>query len=249
MPGAVLVTAAAVAVVFGVTRVEHHGVVSAAALLPIAAGAALLAAFVAWERRAPVPLVRLEVLALPSLRTATFAVGINSVAFTAIVYVGTLYLQDGLDFSPLEAALAILPIDAVAFAVALGAASLIARQAPRPLLAGSFAASALALLWLARAPVPAHYAADVLAPLAVLGASLAVCFVVSTQLAVSEAAPDDKGLASGVFETANHLFGGAAGVALYATVLAATSYGTAFLVAARLAATGLLATRRRPARR
>jgi hypothetical protein len=65
-------------------------------------------------------------------------------------------------------------------------------------------------------------------------------------LAVAIALPAlrDKGMASGIFETANHLFGGAVGVALYATVLAATSYGTAFAVAAGLAFAGILATRR-----
>jgi MFS family permease len=249
VPGAVLVTAAAVAVLFGVTRVEHHGVMSAAVLLPVLAGAALLAAFVAWERRAPAPLVRFEVLALPSLRTATVAVGANAVAFTAIVYVGTLYFQDALGYTALEAALAVLPLDVVAFVVAVAGAGLIVRRSPRALLALGFAASALALLWLARAPVPATYALDVLGPLLVLGASLAVCFVVTTQLAVAEAAPDDKGLASGIFETANHLLGGAVGGAVEAAVLAATSYGTAFLVAAGLAAAGALSTRRPLARR
>jgi MFS family permease len=44
---------------------------------------------------------------------------------------------------------------------------------------------------------------------------------------------------------ANHLFGSAVGVALYATVLAATSYGTAFAVAAGLAAAGIAVTRPR----
>jgi hypothetical protein len=44
-------------------------------------------------------------------------------------------------------------------------------------------------------------------PLVVLGASL-------IQEAVADVEPDERGLASGIFETANHLFGGAVGVAL-----------------------------------
>jgi hypothetical protein len=46
---------------------------------------------------------------------------------------------------------------------------------------------------------------------------------------------DEKGLASGIFESANHLFGGAVGVALYATLVAASGYAAAFLAAAVLA--------------
>jgi MFS family permease len=242
VPGALLATAGAVALLFGLTRVERHGIAAAAA--PAVAGAALLTAFVAWERRTPAPLVRFEVLRLPSLQAASLGAAVNASSFTAIVYVGTLYFQDALAYSPLEAGLAVLPLDLVALVVSLTASGLIARRSPRALLAGSFAVTALALLWLARAPVPADYVRDVLGPLAILGASLCVAFVVLTHEAVAEARPDDKGLASGIFETANHLFGGAVGVAIYATVLAATSYGTAFAVAAGLALSGLLLTRR-----
>jgi hypothetical protein len=74
----------------------------------------------------------------------------------------------------------------------------------------------------------------------VLGASLSIAFVVLNQEAIADVAPDDKGVASGVFETANHLFGGAVGVAAYATVLTATAshpgdpagYRAAFVLAA-----------------
>jgi MFS family permease len=239
--GAGLATAGAVLVLFGLTRVERGG--AAAAVAPALAGAALLAGFVAWELRTPHPLVRPGVLRLPRLRAASQGAAINAVAFTAIVYIGTLYFQDALGYGPLEAGLAVLPLDLVALVVSLVASGFIARRSPRALLAGSFAATALALLWLARAPVPADYALDVLGPMVVLGASLCVAFVVLTHEAVADAGPDEKGLASGIFETANHLFGGAVGVALYATVLAATTYGTAFAVAAALAAGGILATR------
>ena len=69
----------------------------------------------------------------------------------------------------------------------------------------------------------------------------------SRHQAVSGVEADDRGVASGIFETANHLFGGAVGVAVYATVIAAAGgYGPAFLVAAGLAACGLLVARIAP---
>jgi EmrB/QacA subfamily drug resistance transporter len=252
--GAVLLTAAMVTLLLGVTRIEYEGVASAAAAGPVLAGLALLVAFVAWERRTPAPLVRFDVLAVPSLRGATFGVGINSIAFTAIVYVGTLYLQNGLGYGPFQAGLALLPVDVAAFAMTALAARMVARRSPRALLAVSFAVTALAMLWLARAPVPAGYVVDIMAPLVVLGVSLCVAFVALTHEAVAEVRSDDKGLASGIFETSSHLVGGAVGVALYATVLAATGHGTGFLAAAVLAALGSAVvlfswSGRRPARR
>jgi EmrB/QacA subfamily drug resistance transporter len=245
--GAVLVTAAGVGVLFGVTRIEHHGLAAAVTVVPLLAGLALLAAFVAWERRAAAPLVRFEVLRTHSLRAASLGVGLNAVAFTAIVYVGTLYLQFALGYGPLQAGVALLPLDAVAFVVPLVAAGAIERRSPRALLLGSFTFTALALLWLSAAGAQARYAPDVLGPLVILGASLSVAFVVLTQEAVADVAPGDKGLAAGIFETSNHLFGGGVGVAVYATVLSAAAssttdadgYRAAFLAGTVLAALGI----------
>jgi predicted MFS family arabinose efflux permease len=72
-------------------------------------------------------------------------------------------------------------------------------------------------------------------PLTVLGVSLCLTFIIATQQAVADVSADEKGLASGIFESANHLFGGAVGVALYATLVAASGYAAAFLAAAVLA--------------
>ena len=106
--------------------------------------------------------------------------------------------------------------------------------------------------------MPASYVPDVMAPLVVLGASLSIAFVVLTSEGIADVPSDEKGVASGLFETANHLFGGAVGVAVYATVIAAAGsglddargYRAGFLTAAALAALGLLvAVRFRSSRR
>jgi MFS family permease len=249
--GALLVTVALVAIIFGATGLEREGAAALAAIAPLVVGLALLVAFVAWERRTTGPLVRFDILRIRSLRSASLGVGINAITFTSIVYVGTLYLQGPLGYNPLEAGLALLPIDATAFVVPLVAAGAVARHSPRAQLAASFALTALGLLWLARTPTPANYLVDVLPPLVILGASMSLAFVVLTQEAVADVDADEKGVASGIFETANHLFGGAIGVALYATVLAAAGHSAAFLTATALAVVGVLlalGARGRPAR-
>jgi EmrB/QacA subfamily drug resistance transporter len=238
--GALLVTGGFIAALYGLTRVEHDGITALSTVAPLGAGLTLLLGFVIWERRSPAPLMRLELLRVRALRSATMGVGVNAVSFTCIVYVCTLYMQTALGYGPLAAGLALLPITIVAFVVPVVAGGRIAKRSPRHLLAGSFTATTLALVWLARTPVPAHYVTDLMAPLVVLGASLSLAFVVCTQEAIADIPGEDKGLASGIFETANHLFGGAVGVAAYATVVTAVSskptaadgYGAAFLLAA-----------------
>src|ERR671929_29222 len=74
-------------------------------------------------------------------RMATLGVAANAVAFTAIVYLGTLYLQDALGYGPLTASFALAPIDAVALVVTLA----LARRLARPeILPAMFAVSAFA---------------------------------------------------------------------------------------------------------
>jgi MFS family permease len=69
--GAGLVTGGLVAILFAATRLERSDVRAAVVLVPLIAGMALLAAFVAWERRTPAPLVRLGILRVRSLRAST----------------------------------------------------------------------------------------------------------------------------------------------------------------------------------
>jgi MFS family permease len=233
--GAVLVTMASLALLFAITRVERHGIAAAVVFGPFVGGVLLFGAFVRWESRTHAPLVRLGILRVRSLRVATAAIGVNAIAFTAIVYVGTLYLQDELGYSPSRAGLALVPINVAGLAVSLLADRLLAGRSPRCALLASFAADVVALLWLARTPHPAHYLVDIMLPLTVLGVSLCLTFIIATQQAVADVGADEKGLASGIFESANHLFGGAVGVALYATLVAASGYAAAFLAAAGLA--------------
>jgi MFS family permease len=220
--GAVLASTGLIALLFGLTGIEHDGINAPRPLLSLLAAALLLVGFVLWERRTPAPLMRFGILRVRSLRAGSLGIGANGVAFTSIVFAGTLYLQNTLGYSALQAAVAILPIDAVAFVIALVAAPF-ARRSPRPTLAVCFALTAASLLWLARCPVPANYVVDLLPPLVVLGVALTIVFIITTHQAVADVETGDKGLASGIYETANHLFGGAIGVAIYATIVAAVA--------------------------
>jgi predicted MFS family arabinose efflux permease len=257
-PGAALICTGVMAVIYGLTTLDQGGALRP--VLSFVAGAILLTSFYWWEKRTPSPLVRIDILGVRSLRAAACGIGVNALAATSVVYVGSLYLQNALGYSPTESALGIIPIDVLGFAVALVGAPL-ARRSPRLVLASSFALTTLSLFWLARAPKPAHYLTDVFPPLLVLGASLTVVFIVTTNLAVSDVQDDERGLASGLFETSNHLMGGAIGVAVYAAVISAFSpgptasagYRAAFLTAAGLvvvlAALSLSQTTRGPSRR
>lgn len=106
LAGAVTMTAGMLAVVLGVVRApDVAGAVTAATL---AAGLALLAAFVAVERRAAAPLVRLGLLRSAPLVRANVGALLFVGSFVAFQFVAVLYLQELRQWSALETGLALL---------------------------------------------------------------------------------------------------------------------------------------------
>jgi EmrB/QacA subfamily drug resistance transporter len=105
VPGAVTVTGGLLALVYGLTATGEHGWTDPTALTALAAGAALLTAFVLVERRAASPLVPIHVLRRRTVVWGNLAGLVAFVTETSLVFLMTLYLQDVLGFSPLAAGL------------------------------------------------------------------------------------------------------------------------------------------------
>ncbi|MEU1225081.1 MFS transporter [Streptomyces sp. NPDC005828] len=105
VPGAVTVTGGLLALVYGLTATGERGWTDPAALTALAAGAALLTAFVLVERRAASPLVPIHVLRRRTVVWGNLAGLVAFVTETSLVFLMTLYLQDVLGFSPLAAGL------------------------------------------------------------------------------------------------------------------------------------------------
>lgn len=86
--------------------------------LLVLGGAVLIALFALWERRAGAPMVDLALFRLRSYTLGAAIALLFFAGFTAVFFIFTLYLQNGLGYSALGAGLAITP-----FAVGSGAAS------------------------------------------------------------------------------------------------------------------------------
>jgi len=221
--GAATVTASIMVLVYGLTYATQHGWGDAVTVTLLAGSAVLAAAFVAIEARAQAPLLPLRMF-----RSRTF-----SVANVLVIVVGTLafgqffllslYLQQVLDYSALQAGGAFV---AIAGSIAVGstlAQRFVTRFGPRPVLAVGLLTTGATLTWFARLPVDAHYATDLLVPFLVNGTGFALCFVPVTIAALTGVAPQDAGIASGLVNTSRQL-GGAIGLAAVTTI-AATAAG------------------------
>jgi MFS family permease len=141
-----------------------------------------------------------------------------------------------LGYSPLEVGLAFLVGNVIMGVLSVGAsAKLVMRFGiKKPLAAGLLIAS-LGLLLFARAPVHGHYVVDVLPSMILLGFGAGIAFNPVLLAAMSDVAPEESGLASGIVNTA-FMMGGALGLAVLASLAASrtdtlTSNGDSHIVA------------------
>src|SRR5437870_1449939 len=109
LAGAVSMTAAMLLLVFTLVEAPHAGWGSARTLGSFAGAALVLAAFVARERRAAAPLVRLGILRSGSLVRANLGAMALFGGWVGFQFVATLYMQQLRGWSPLETGLAIFP--------------------------------------------------------------------------------------------------------------------------------------------
>jgi EmrB/QacA subfamily drug resistance transporter len=217
LPGAVTVTAGISLLVYGLARVATHdwndGVTRATLIIAIA----LLATFVALESGGRHPLMPLSIFAN---RNRSGAYGLSlaiGAALSGMLFLLTLFLQNVLDFTPLQAGFAFLPT-AVGVGVGAGVTSrLIGRLGPRvPMTTGALLA-ATGLFWLSAVTVQANYFTDVLGPLVVLAIGLGMAFVSTSATAISGVQPNESGLASALLNVGRQL-GGSLGIAIMGTV-------------------------------
>jgi len=252
--GAVTVTSALMLAVYAIVKGNDVGWATARTIGLLTAAAVLLAIFVAIEARVSSPLVPLRLFKLRNVATANVVGVFWAAAMFAWFFLSALYLQLVLGYSPLQVGLAFLPSNLIMGVFSLGlSAKLVMRFGLRLPLAAGLSLAALGLVLFARAPVDGHFIADVLPSMILLGIGAGMAFNPVLLAAMSDVAPEESGLASGVVNTA-FMMGGALGLSVLASLAASRTdsllasgdsalealnggYHAAFLVGAFFAAT------------
>ena len=223
--GAATITAAMLLLVRTVVEAPETGWGGVETLAGFAVAGLLLAAFVAIEQRSAHPLVRLGILRSGSLVRANLGMAAVFGAYVAFQFVGTLYLQRMLGWSPVETALAFLPGGLL---VAFGApriGPLVDRfGTARIILAGAISFLIGYALFL-RIGESLTYATVFLPSMILIGLGFALCFP-SLNIQATAGVPDhEQGLASGLVNTSFQV-GGAIGLAIVTAVVSSNTTGT-----------------------
>ena len=155
--GLLLVTGAALGLVWGLVRGNQAGWGSVEVVATLLAGTGLAVAFVSWELRVRMPMVPMRFF-----RSRTFSSG-NAASFllfasmNGAIFFMAQFLQTGQGYGPLAAGLRLLPLTATLFLVAPIAGTLVNRVGERVLIVVGLLAEAVGMTWIAliaRADLP-----------------------------------------------------------------------------------------------
>jgi EmrB/QacA subfamily drug resistance transporter len=217
--GAVLSTASLMLLVYTIVQPAAQDGWGATTTIVCAAGAiALGIAFVVRESTAANPLIPLRIFRVREVWASNAIQGLLVAGMFGTFFMGSLYLQRVLHYTPLQIGLAFLPLTLVMGTVSVRYTErLIMRFGPRRTLVPGMALVLIGLLLFARTPVDGSYVRDLLPIMPLIGLGFAISGPSLVTLAMSGASQQDAGLASGLINTTTQV-GGALGLAVLATL-------------------------------
>ena len=181
-----------------------------------AGSAALLAAFLAVERRVAEPMLPLGLFrrrAFTGVQLAAFAV--SGSLFALFLYL-TLYLQNYLGLSPLEAGVRYLPITVASFVAAPIAGALLSRVPARLMMSTALAMGGVGLLLMSGIGAGDEWT-TLLGGFLVAGAGVGLLNPVIADVAVSVVPKEQSGMAAGINDTFRQV-GVAVGIAVWGAI-------------------------------
>jgi EmrB/QacA subfamily drug resistance transporter len=197
-PGAALCAIGLGGIVFALIEQPHYGWGSAGTLVPLAGGVATLVAFVAYERRTPQPMLKLQLFARRNFRVGnieTFSIyGGLSVLFFFLV----IYLQQVAGYSAVESGLATLPSTLVMLLLSRRFGALADRYGPRFFMGAGPLVAAAGMLMLLHTGMHVSYFIDLVPALTVFSVGLAMTVSPLTAAVLADADETDAGIASAV---------------------------------------------------
>lgn len=196
--GALLASLGLAGPVFALIEQQNYGWGDPLVYVPLIAGAVLLTAFVAHERRTDHPMLPLELF-----RSRNFSVG--NVATLAIygglgaaTFFVTIYLQQISGYGAIEAGLALMPVTLVMWALSRRFGALNDVVGPRALMGGGPVVAGIGLIWMGQLGTEVGYVTDLLPGVLLFGLGLSITVAPLTSTVLGAVPEHHAGVASGV---------------------------------------------------
>jgi EmrB/QacA subfamily drug resistance transporter len=217
LPGAVLSMVGLTAIVWAIIEAPVAGWTDSSVLAAAGLGTAAMAAFLAWQRHTPHPMLDLSVFRNPRFSASSAALSLLFAALLGSVFLLTQHLQSVLGYSPLEAGLAITPLGIAVIATSIVSTRLAERHGAKVLVSLGMATVAGGLLVLAAVSADSGYA-PIAASLVLLGLGIGMAMAPATDAIMGSVALEHSSVGSAMNDT-TRMMGGALGVAIMGSVL------------------------------
>jgi EmrB/QacA subfamily drug resistance transporter len=248
--GAVLVTASIALLIFGLSQGQQYGFSNAGAVTALALALVLGVTFVIVQQRGKSPMLPMQLLADPARQAALSAMVLFGAVVVGYVYFTSLYNQEVLHFSPLEAGLAFIPATATVMLVSTQLTRrVLARFGVRKILLAGLTITGLGQVWLHTISSGGSYQVNVLGGIMITAFGMGLVFPTVSVAVTTGVGPTERGVAGGLFVTAQQV-GQAIGLAALATVATAVTnshdgslvsgYQAAFLVSIGISVLAIL---------
>ena len=215
--GAVTVTSAMLLLVYTVVEAPDHGWGSVRTLGSLGIAAAIMATFVAIERRTKAPLVRLGILRSGSLVRANLGAMALIGSWFGFQFMLTLYLQQARGWSALETGLALFPAGVIVATLAPRVAPLVARFGVTRVIAAGLTSITIGYALFLPIGLDSGYVAAMLPTFILGGLGFGLAYGPLNIAATNGVAPEEQGLAGGLVNT-SFQFGGALVLAIVTAV-------------------------------
>jgi EmrB/QacA subfamily drug resistance transporter len=220
IPGALTATLGLFAIVYGLANSETNGWSDPVTIGMLIAAVPLLAAFVRIQMRSDYPLLPLRVVLDRDRGGAFLAMVLAGAGMFGVFLFLTYYLQQNLEFSPIQTGFAFLPMTGtIVISAVSGSTKLLPRIGPRPLIAGGMLLASLGLVTLTSIGPDTAYATHVLPGILIMGSGMGLVFSAAMATATFGVEPSDAGVASAMVNTMQQV-GGSIGTALLSTLAA-----------------------------
>jgi EmrB/QacA subfamily drug resistance transporter len=257
--GLLLAGAGFLGLTWGLIRASSIGWSNSETVVALVLGAAMVTAFLAWERRTAAPMLSPKLFRSRQFNAANAVSFFMWASLFGVLFLMMQFLQTALGYSPLQAGLRTLPWTGAPMLVAPIAGVLADRIGNRPLLLTGLALQAVGLGWIAAIASPGMSYTWLAVALGLAGIGISLCFPTVANAVVGSVPAAEMGIASGT-NSALREIGGVFGIAILASVFAHSgvySSPSAFIdhfthavwLGAAFSAVGILAAAAVPSRR
>jgi EmrB/QacA subfamily drug resistance transporter len=224
LPGFGLSITGLTAIVWGLIEAPEKGWTSPPILTAFTVGAAIVAAFIAWERRAKQPMLDVTVFRNLRFSAANIAVTFVFFALMGVMYFLTTYLQSVMGYTALEAGVRMVPIALGVILAARLSVPLTTRLGTKVVVAAGLAVVAVSLGAFTSVNADTEYLTKIAGALTFMGIGMGLAMAPATDSIMGSLPKAKAGIGSAMNDVVREL-GGTLGVAVLGSIVS-TSYGS-----------------------